>query len=443
MAACIVESLPVDLLQNVMVTWLDLVDVAHVDSAMCNQRRRRAFLSTVFGETCTYDYSNYFSKEACKKAYLFCHHQFLIWISIRGVRLSSLNIDQTTGMYYVDPLLATAIVRHTGRHIRTLTVDAYCKDLHAVIAECCPALESIRFKARKMDHTDLLPILRRCQRLRHLAINSDSDSQTIAAISHVGTHIESLSVRFARGAVIDWPLLLSSLPKLTALDLTKSNVSDADVMSIAQQHGSLLRSLVLDDILLSEDALLAVAEQCPQLQRIGLPVNCEPDTMLTVLTRCRSLTAVQLSFGAVTAEVLNALARDFQGLRELQLKYSANGDVAALAGLVHNWPLLERLWLGNVVVKDVLLQELGCCCPCLRSFIARKGQFDAGGTDVGVTALAKGCPQLRQVIIMSKSLTNEAIDAIVAHCRYIQLVELHPYRRKLEMRPLHRKFLLA
>jgi hypothetical protein len=233
------------------------------------------------------------------------------------------------------------------------------------------------------------------------------------------------------------------LPKLTALDLSKSNVSDADVMSIAQQHGFQLRSLVLDDNYLSQTALLAVAEQCTPLQRIGLPVNCEPDTMLAVLARCRSLTAVQFSFSAVTAEVLNALARDFPGLRELQLKYSANGDVVALAGLVHNWPLLERLWLDNVVVKDVLLQELGCSCSCLRSFIVCKGQFDVGGTDAGVMALAKGCSQLRQVIIMSKSLTDEAIDAIVAHCRYIQLVEQHPYRRKIEMRPLHRKFLLT
>jgi hypothetical protein len=423
-----------------MVNWLDLVDVARMDSAMCTQRRRTAFLSTAFGDTCVYDYFKYFSKDTSKRALLFSTRQFLNWVSKRGVRLSSLNIDQTNDGYSVDPTLATAIIRNTGLHLKAIVIGAYSQGLYAAIAECCPALENVHFNSLMMKCDHLLLVLRCCTHLRHITINIHCDNNVIAAIAQVGAHIEFLSVRFARGAGDNWPQLLSALPKLTDLDLDDAHISDANVVSIAQ-HCPQLLSLVLDENFLSDAAVLAVASRCTQLQRIGLPVKCHPEVITAVLTRCRSLTAVHFYLSAATAEVLNALTRDCPGLRELEIMYTFKGDVAALSEVIPSWPLLERLWLGNVKVSDILLQVVGRSCPCLRSFVVRT-VLDSGISDTGIAALAKGCTQLRHLSFMSKQLTNRAIDAIVAHCRYIQLVEIYPNCRTIEMRPAYRKFLL-
>jgi hypothetical protein len=196
------------------------------------------------------------------------------------------------------------------------------------------------------------------------------------------------------------------------------------VEQLAQYHPNLL-SLRLDRGGVENDVLLRLTERCTQLQRLSVGDTLRSGTMQTILARCRGLTALHLSARSARAEgVMVTVARELPTLRELVIgRDGIYWAFTELPALLPCWPLLEHLEMTLSWASDKVLEALGRNCKHLRALVLRGGT-SAHVSSKGIIALAEGCIHLKQFVCDTKFISVEAVQAIAAHCRYIELVQV-------------------
>jgi hypothetical protein len=493
--AVVILRLPIYLLRDVWVHWLDLLAVAHADSAFCARSERTAFLHSAYHPSCQYDCSRHFDTAHSKRNRLFEGGGFIRWAHIRSIRVSSLAIYTALSDESNLDDLTVSVIRHSGHHLKAIKVCWVSEHLCSLIEECCPVLESVHvfdYSPAPPNCQQFASLIRCTRTLRRLNLDTPhpGDRATFAALAQCGAQLQSLSV-CGDNYVADWRALQLALPSLTELNVTHTQVISAGAIAWIARHCPCLVSLRLssvdnwlDDRPNVHTSMVAVADNCTRLQHLQFPIQCSAAIAIEVLARCRSLTSIHLApFVTGTAEVVQAVAGYFPALRALVIPLASprpsmavpSGPESTGAGaldepagsldffcdLLSCLPCLEELCLSNGKASDLLLRAVGNNCPKLR-ILTMQGYIPAGAgiTDEGIVALAKGCPMLRTVRLStawsikpstaatSTRLTNAAIHAIIAHCRQIELVEIDHqcnmfYQlHDLEMLPAFRRFLV-
>jgi hypothetical protein len=422
------EALPVDLVQCIWVEWLDLVDVAHLDSALCSRGRRTPLLATMYDQRCLYNYSR------SKRSRCFAEFRFIEWVEKRVVWLSSL-------LLYFDTAYDVPIVRRNGPHLKYIYLALVSAKTCAAVADCCFGLETLHLcgydSSVRAQYEWAPAIIRRNSHVKHLRVETYVENDTIDAIAECGSVLQSLSIQWEGIRKLEWQKLLGKLPCLTSL--SSDAIRDESAVALLASL-PLLVSLELSSMSVPKRILQQVANVCPQLQRLALR-TCTAGSIIKVLARCRALTAIELEDCHAPDEVLEVLARDFPGMRELKF-HVCTMDADSMVPLLANWPKLERLELINAEISDRFLCAIGAHCPNLCSLVYY-GRRNDDITDYGCVCLARGCPELRELTLQGPLLTELTVHEIATHCRHIQLVKLTLCESglSLTMNPMYRKFL--
>lgn len=213
-------------------------------------------------------------------------------------------------------------------------------------------------------------------------------------------------------------------PSLKSLDIFRCNlVTDAGVEALVKGLPG-LESLELTCCRrITDKAVIAIARYCQNILTLSLD-NCFRITdkgLFAIAVGCQQLSSINLlNCGLVTDDGLEALAK---GCKKLSyIRGTGHGHSAkGIASMVIWCPNLKYMDLDQVTVTDALLKTLAVWCPQL-TYLNVFESFDI--TDLGIIALAKGCPKLSSLNLSGCNITDAAVKALLENCKNLSKLDI-------------------
>jgi hypothetical protein len=447
--------LPEELLASVLSDWINIQDVANVDAAHCNRLKRPALLRILAGRV-VQDV-----EPICERLEEDARWEELKpvmkWIMLRRVGINSVYIKPTVE-FEIDRL--QTYVEMKGDKIRRVYFNPRVESVQKwesafeLLCKHCPNVIhfTCAYNIAPLEYCNRLSVWRGLQSLTLGAAVTGTDLRHIAQAFTGLTHIDArchitpssggwqqhlvtrgaMLTHFAastglsnavysaiathcpqlRSLSIDWTHANTSLATqiaqgcslLESLNLCNYDTVSPEVVLIFAQSGN-LREL---EFCIEEggDAVIAEAvKRCSQLRKLSMVMEAIHTTLDAIAETCRHLEVLELVWWTAESSAklnaqLAAIARVSPKLRQLRLR----------------GPFVER---GNEGVCDATLLVFGDCCPLL-THVTIEGTNSV--TDIGLVALARGCPWLRVIRLRSTVVTMQGMRAMAAHCRHLESV---------------------
>jgi len=325
------------------------------------------------------------------------------------------------------------------------------------------------------NSTVALPRLPRLTTLPRVSPRSASEAEMLfAALSTHCPELKSLSLELSAAEVLPAPSLVALPCGIESLTLSKSgrfgaapafdallpriaatlrdvlldlpDCSQGVLERVVRECGPRLRRLrackvdkrqlwadcgALEDVeLLDSDhtTLLALAANCPNLQRVCVPGYLTAEGLVAIADGCKALTALQVGHTHLQAHEVVSFARRCRSLRVLKLGGVAGFDAAALTALAAASPQLELLSLPSVkevsIPSEAMWQLAANAPPALRRLVVGN-QFRI--TDNVLRAIASRCPMLRELRTRGAKVTDGGLIALARRCRELRVLELAYY----------------
>jgi hypothetical protein len=328
----------------------------------------------------------------------------LTQLSLRGVTMSK-------------PQLTTILTQCT--HLEQLGVKSGNPVIPVEVA--LPTLISLRTYCTCLSDEVLVAIGQRCAKLETLCMfkpahwNADSHRVTdvgVRAVLEGCPLLQHTDVEEARGISCElrrelarrrcftnlkfyqwehlseeWAQeLLKVCPNLTSLNCQHCERLTDSVLAVCAEHCPLLESIRLEDCelvsnggvrelvskaggnlrqaflghcaLLSDDAVLAVAGHCPNLEQLASPRLILDSTVVTLAVACPNLTHVYLSSTRVSDVGLTALATHCPNLKEVYLYCCRRVTMQGVRVLATNCKNLTKLALDSLLCRQRLPPQL-------------------------------------------------------------------------------------
>ena len=308
----------------------------------------------------------------------------------------------------------------------------------------CDGLRYVSMRADRplVDDQLVVALMAYCTSLRSLALTSGSLTDSAVA-AMVRVHAGLVKLNFAcQHKLTDVALcaIAKHLPKLELLNVNfprNNGISDGGVIALAQKCTA-LKKLRLCGIPVTDAALLAVAEHCPELRVLSVG-DCDhiSDTgVIALVQRCAALKSLDLENTCVTDDAVSAAAKNCSYLEELNLGalergFKRNVTDNALRTIAKYLPKLQALNLDDrSLVSDAGVIELVRSCTALKTL----NVSDTLITDAAVVAIAKHCPIIEDLNLHLTNydssrddtvLTNESVVALGQNCPRLRILNLN------------------
>jgi hypothetical protein len=462
-------SLPKPLVAIVLQFWLDLPDVARLDSACCWKSFRSKVLSIMRSPAFEYElplrkgphslYCNDLDESKVAAA-------LMDWLLIRNVRV---NV-----MYLAGPSNASSLPLRTylTRNGSLVTKVYICKVsghdlswfeyLAAIFLFCPNVLEFNMSNSNIITFDDYMGIIRRWPALQRITLGDKCTDTVLLALAKGCPQLRAIeevwtsTPRCTHAGYLAFFKIAGAHIEEIRVDLPSTG---AELCAIAKCCPN-LRSLFLSSTdRLNDTTLTELAQLCPHLEAIALHLVMPTFTMAGVktITRRGNLTELELSYPKrwtdgkdgwpeivrrncslrtlevdiefLTPAALLPLARYCTQLVTVVLNcYDASALLRTpgtaeriLIDIARSNPHLAVLELEQVPFSDAVLVALGAYC---RHLVRVTFTPSAGITNTGVIALAQGCPHLRRVSALLVPVTMVGVTALARHCRCLRQVEV-------------------
>ncbi|EPS73154.1 f-box family protein, partial [Genlisea aurea] len=175
---------------------------------------------------------------------------------------------------------------------------------------------------------------------------------------------------------------------------------------------------------ISLDQIHRVLVNVPQLVELGIGASLQAllpglyEELESTFNKCRNIKALSGLWDANSFYLPVFYGACF-GLTFLNLTDSPLGP-ADFSKLLVQCPNLRRLWVLDTV-EDKGLDAVGSSCASLEELrVLPYDPYDLdygpGVTEAGFVAVSEGCPKLHYVLYFCRSMTNDAVKAVVRNC---------------------------
>ena len=289
---CTVLDLPVDLQIGLCGEWLELIDIAQLDTAFCCKKDRIKFLSLL---SCP---------QIVFTQYIFEHGtSAALWIIKRNVKIQSIVLfsdilrDDDLCLALVPSLCSPALecitlCTYIDSEYDPMNEENICDGVDMFLnslASSCPNVRSFRIKSESLYFgivaQSLVKLLSHCKKLRVLELpNCCSGSKAFLCALYGAPCLQTVSMSggYIKDAVQDIPLDVISK---TMVHLNCQNVSFTETgtdLGHICAHFPNLKTLTATGV--SNEVLVAIAKDCPLLQDVTICVaeSVEDATALLV-----------------------------------------------------------------------------------------------------------------------------------------------------------------
>lgn len=388
--------------------WIELKDLAQLDSAFCGKKLRPRLLSLFMSKECVIGTRLQSSA-----------HSILEWLIKRNIKIElffvSRNVDEKLGVQYMKMhgSRVTSIEQEQNRGaccqistgIGNEIVSQACYYGNLTCVECCnisvPLLNEILLRCPFLQKLDfdmyrevqdnvisniqkphlrdlrasasskiVLCIISLCPHLQKLDLNglmskfTDSDLLTITAKCR---HLKSLALR----RVICNPHTFEEFSKqctgIEVLNVVNTGVTD-DVFVINLKQ---LRRLHLQfSRELTNKTIQSIVDHCSSTLKELWPLFNSGITSYAVLQLKHHLPAVSVHYPAIYREISTLTANDYAVCTSLIVLYKGFHELAPIVARCKLLQALSVLFAGEVTPQSVntaVMAEIISCCPHLRT----------------------------------------------------------------------------
>eukprot|EP00899_Mesostigma_viride_P019363 jgi/Mesvir1/27428/Mv07220-RA.1 len=322
------------------------------------------------------------------------------------------------------------------------------------LASLCRQLHRLELhECKGVRDSGLLAVAANCGNLRYLDIGGCKHvtDAGVSAIAANCRHLEHLDL-WRIPSVTDGSIVAvgAHCPALRHLDVGRTSVGDAGIIGIARGCPELRALDVTDCADVSDDGLVAIAENCRLLEwvkymnsRVGdrgiaaIVSHCvqlcslllEYDDSMGAVLRlqgpdsCRNLRSIGIYncfIGASPDLFMSLTARCSTLTMASLLGFSATD--ANLEALATNCPHLEVLSIHDaIMVSDAGVLAVAAHCRQLR--VARMEKCERV-TDVSMAEIARCCPGLTELQLQGSYTGNTTMLAIARHCPGLRKLDI-------------------
>lgn len=448
--------LPEELLASLLSDWIDVKDLARLDTAYCSRSKRPGLLADL--ASCVTQNI----EPLCER-----REQRTRWAKIDGLMAWILQRNICVSAVYVTTCIANyvrrlpAYLQRNGGRIRKVyynstSLEIPVKHLEStleLLSQHCPNITNVTcprsFTAPFSHHLRAWPNL---QSITVGAAVTDLDLQFIALnFTHLtrmdgSGYVTATSEGWkqfieARGAALthfstsSWltenafVAIAEHCPQLRSLSINWTRTKGALAKMIAQGC-PLLQSVNLSPYgATSPDVVLAFAQGCNLRELMFCTRGCGEETINAAIERCAGLRKLSVVIDQM-CDIFAVISVNCSQLQELELVWLSaesqmrlNDQLVAIALANKNLlclrlrgPFSER---GSTGVDDSVLMAFAANCPLLTDVTI---EGTNGITDAGIIALAQSCRWLRTNRLKTTIVTLVGMRAIAAHCRHIEEV---------------------
>jgi len=303
-------ALPSCLLSEIFNQWIELKDVARLDSALCDKTMRPTFLNLLSSAECIVETERENSSNT-----------FLSWLLIRAVKVRyfyiSRDVDEELGVQYMKKhgSLVTKIVRE-----RVYSQGGKSKDFGLkIVKQAFNHGNLVSLKCYNLSAASLDEILSRCESVRELRVGMSFEARSAQTVNH-HVLLPSISDLYVSGNQDNALSVISLCPNLRKLSLC-AHIADPCVAKMA--------------------------EKCRHLKFLCLR-GVRSTEFTAVATLCTDIVNLDLSFTAVTDDAMEGVAENLKHLRRLNIQRCVALTNASLQSLAHHRvATLEALWLSG------------------------------------------------------------------------------------------------
>ena len=310
-----------------------------------------------------------------------CTHSLLRWLIKRKMQPEVITCNGSYGAR--DDLSFVGIDNKSLHTLGIFSIDIMDAEL-LMIAQGCPQLKDITLRScRKISDTGLLA----------LAVN---------------------------------------LPGLTSIDLWLTfHITCVGVSDIAERCPALVKISILEGdespytAVVLNDSIRAIARGCPKLQTIGICLcsRLTDESVAFLVERCKELRSVCLfACDLVTNEAMKAIANSCPDLEKLVVvgrpmppsSTQITDESFVIVG--EKCSKLVDISIASIGITDIGIAALARGCPQLRSFSANECPFIS---TAGMMALSHGCKELRTITLSAIScrlITDDCLFRIAEGC---------------------------
>jgi hypothetical protein len=270
MALRVFTELPVELPRLVCVIWLPLKYVVRLDSAFCDQKLRKQFLTLAYGQFTTYETPSFDDSTKLEP--------IMRWTISRGAQLSSVCVN---GSGCSNERLLPTFLAMSGSAIRR--VDSCCSDTNAGV-----------------NHQKLLQIARWCPNVQQLHVQSKRSSVVWDdCISKLTGKFHQLLGLALLDVQISTRGLTTALTRCKCLQTLR--VRTANVIVPVEFAIPTLRSIRIHGCYTSDAVLIKLGQRCVKLETLEV---CDGKYLITdvgvsaVLQGCPLLRETDIAYAA-------------------------------------------------------------------------------------------------------------------------------------------------
>jgi hypothetical protein len=390
------NNLPEALLSVIYSSWLTIVDVARLDSAVCQRESRKEFLSIAYRSGVTLQYQAVFRKELCDA--------INVWILKKDVFMSGIY---ATVVFMREHERRKQYLQKYGKAIRwieyghgwSIWPDQTNSEQSAMeVVRSCPNL--VRFRGEHSHKENVLEALvENCPFLADIA---------------VGGYTCSVSAMFA---------LSRSCTKLKKVQLSSINVNEECLTALVRSNPDLV-SFTAHCAGATNRLIRELASSCAGLVEVSLgSVSVTDATIHFLLKQCKNLRVLALRGCPVDDSTEGPEFTIHASMRELYLT-NVDIDDGEILGLLQVCPGLTHLELRECSrLEQIDALHIGSHCPGLQELCLHDNPSVLN--DAELIEISENCRDLRKLEIPESSdVSDESLIRVVMQCLLLSELDI-------------------
>jgi hypothetical protein len=416
----------------IILSWLDLREYGLLDLAITNVVERKRWM------ICLSSAQLKFNLET-----IYCTHSLLRWLIKRKMQPEVMSCNGSYGV--VDDLSFVGI---DSKLLHTLGLfdSGITDDGLLMIAQGCPQLKDITLRdCKKISYKGLLALAVNLPGMTSIDVCLSSNMTSVSVTANmtcVGVYaiaqrcpalvkiclLEGCRTFLYAAVAINNSIRAVALgcPKLQTISIYHGyELSDESVAFLAERCKELRSILLRQCNLVADGAIRAIANSCPDLEKLDLGGRPRIGTFfssqitdasfITVGQKCSKLVDISIAYNNVTNIGIAALARGCPQLRSFCARVCPSISTAGITALSHGCKKLRTINLHKCgLITDESLYRIAEGCPDLTSFTLSSSE---AVTNAGISCIAGGCEKLTSITIIDCSqIDDNALIAIGFSC---------------------------